>query len=419
MKDFGFKKLMIFFILSATVALAYQIPYLRYTFYDQMAAALGLNDTQMGVLATAVSLTSTLCYPIGGFFADRFSMKTLMCVTLGAFTVLSLAFAFTTDYVILVGIHVLFGFFGIATLWSAYLTGLRALGDEDSQSRLFGSSEATRGIVQTLTAFVFLGLMGAAAAPAAGFRTVLIAGAVITGIILVLAVIFLPKESDGGAGEAGEEKERFSIKDVLTDKGVWLTIWIVCCAYVVWTLGNGYLTTYTVRVLGVSESLASTLGIIRSYIIVFLAGFIGGWALDRFSYKGKGFFILFGASAAVAAGVIFTDRVAAVCIGLTIFLAFLANIMKSTYWSVMGQAGIPAGMTAMATGIISFIAFIPDFIVPTVCGVWLDAATRAGDVSAGFDKIFILLIVFAVIGMAGAAVFVRQTRRLRREHGEI
>ena len=32
MKNFGFRKLMIFIILSATVALAYQLPYLRFTF---------------------------------------------------------------------------------------------------------------------------------------------------------------------------------------------------------------------------------------------------------------------------------------------------------------------------------------------------------------------------------------------------
>lgn len=405
---------MIFIVLSGTVALAYQLPYLRYTFYDQMAAALQLNDTQMGVLATAVSLTSTICYPIGGFFADRFSTKKLICVTLAAFVALSIAFAFTTNYIALLIIHVLFGFFGIATLWSAYLVGLRSLGDEDSQSRLFGSSEATRGIIQTLTAFVFLGLMSAAASAAAGFKTVMFAGAAITGVFLVLAILFLPGESGEKAGQDGDSgAEKYTIKDVLTNKGVWIAIWVICCAYVAWTLGNGYLTTYTVRVLHVSETMASTLGIVRSYIIVFLAGFIGGWALDKFSYKGKGFFILFGAAAVTMTGVIFTSKVIPVCIGLTMLLAFLANIMKSTYWSVMGQAGIPVGMTAMATGIISFIAFIPDFIVPTVCGVWLDAATEAGDVGAGFTKIFIMLIVFAVAGLAGAALLTRQTRSMR------
>lgn len=420
MKNFGFKKLMVFIVLSAAVALAYQLPYLRYTFYDQMTAAFGLNDTQMGLMATAVSLTSTICYPIGGFFADRFSMKKLICISFAAFVVLSALFAFTTDFAFLMVIHILFGFFGIATLWSAYLAGLRGLGDEETQSRLFGSSEATRGIIQMLTAFVFLALMNAALTPVAGFRTVMIAGTAICAVFLVLAIIFLPEEKKerDASGESTEE-ERFSIKDVLMNKGVWLTIWVVCCAYMAWSLGNGYLTTYTVRVLGVSGSLASSLGIVRSYIIVFLAGFLGGWVLDKFSYKGKGFLVLFSIVIVTTAGIMLTNKVVPVCVGLTILLAFLANVMKSTYWSVMGQAGIPVGMTAMATGIISFIAFIPEFIAPTVCGIWLDAATAAGDVSVGFNKIFIMIIAFAVAGLLGAVMLTRQTRALRESGAKV
>lgn len=67
MKNFGFKKLMVFIILSTAVALCYQMPYLRFTFYDQMMLALKLNDVQMGVLASAIGTTCTICYPIGGF----------------------------------------------------------------------------------------------------------------------------------------------------------------------------------------------------------------------------------------------------------------------------------------------------------------------------------------------------------------
>lgn len=412
MKNFGFRKLMIFIILSAAVALAYQLPYMRYTFYDQMAAALQLNDTQMGLLATALTFTNTLCYPIGGFFAERFSMKKLICITLAAYAALTALFAFTTNFVVLMGIHVLYGFFGIATLWSAYLAGLRTLGDENSQSTIFGSSEATRGIIQTITAFVFLGIMNVAATLILGFKLVMLTGAAFTGVFLVLALIFLPGE---GIREESSGEEKYSLKDILKNKGVWLTIWVIMCAYVSWTLGNGYLTTYTVRVLGVSESVASTIGVIRSYVIVFLAGFIGGWVLDRFTYKGRGFLLLFASVIIVIAGVMLTSKVVPVCVGLTLVLAFLANVMKSTYWSIMGQAGIPARMTAVATGIISFIAFIPDFIVPTLCGSWLDAATAAGDVAMGFNKIFILLIAFSVVGLIGAVMLTKQTKLLEKQ----
>ena len=414
MKDFGFRKWMIFIILSATVAIAYQLPYLRYTFYDQMMAALQLNDVQMGVLASAVSIASTISYPIGGFLANRFSMRSLINLTLAAFVVLTVAFAFTTNYIFLIGIHVLYGFFGIATLWSAYLVGIRSLGDESVQSKLFGFSEATRGILQTLLGFAFLAIMGVAATPIIGFKTMLIVGAVVTGIFLVLGFIFLPKTEKEEKSEVAAE-DKVTILDVVKNPGVWITIIILICAYSCWSFGNGYLTTYTVRVGGLSESTASTLGMIRSYVIVFVAGFFGGWFLDRFTYKGKAFIGLFGLSAAGFVLIMFTAKALAISICLTLLLAFIANIMKATYWSVMGQAGIPAKMTALATGFISLIIFLPDAVLPTIIGTWLSNAEAAGNIAAGFDKIFIMLAVFAIVGIIGSLLLVKRTKSIEKK----
>ena len=367
----------------------------------------------MGLMATAVSLTSTLCYPIGGIFAEKFSCRNLIIISLAGLAACTVVYSMTTNFVVLMIVHILYGFFGIATLWSAYLTGIRSLGDEESQSTLFGSSEATRGIIQAVGGFLFLGIMGAAASAASGFRFVLLAGMVICVLFLILAFIFLPKGELNGEDIVNDSETSYTMLDALKCKGVWITIGLVACAFVSWTLGNGYLTTYTVRVLGVAESTASTLGIIRSYIIVFLAGFIGGWLLDKFTFKGKGFFVLFTAVIAATAAMMLTSKVVPVCIVITMILAFIANIMKSTYWSTMGQAGIPMKMTAVATGVVSFIAFIPDFIVPTVAGVWLDEATKAGNVAAGFHKIFILLFVFSAAGLVISVILTKQAKSIK------
>ena len=411
MKNFGSKKLMVFIILAASVALAYQLPYLRYTFYDQMMAAYNIGDVEIGLIATAVSLTNTICYPIGGWFASRFSMRSLLLVTLVSFVILSVAFAFTTDYFMLLGIHILFGFFGIATLWSAYLTGVRNLGDEASQSTLFGTNEATRGVIQTLCGFAFLAVFNIAATPLLGFRNVMLLGAAISGLFLVLAFIFLPKTPKEDT-TVSDDEEKFSVMDVLKNKGVWITILIVMCAYASWTLGNGYLTTYTVRGLGVDETLASSIGMVRTYVIVFVAGFIGGWVMDKFTFKGNAFLLLFGLTIALLAGIMLTDKVIPVCIGLTLVLAFIVNIMKCTYWSTMGQAGIPVKMTAMATGIISLIAFIPDFVLPPICGSLIESADAAGNIIEGFNAIFLICAAFSAVGLVAAYILKKQTKSL-------
>lgn len=404
-----FRKFMIFFILSGTVAIAYQIPYLRFTFYDQMMAALSLDDVQMGFLATALTLTSTICYPIGGYFAGRFSLKNLICITLAAHVVLTIAFGFTSNYYLLIAIQILYGFFGIATLWSAYLTGIRGLADEKSQGKIFGSSEATRGIVNTICGFIFLGIVNVAATPVLGWQGVMLVGAALCGVFLILALIFLPKKEEQ---KTEQKEEKVKVIDVLKNKGVWITILLIMCAYVSFSLSNNYLTTYSVRVLGIDEGTATIIGIVRSYIIVFLAGFIGGWLLDKFTYKGKGFFLGFSILIVLFAGVILTEKTMVLCLALTLCIAFIVSIFKSTYWSVMGQAGIPLKMTAAASGIISFIAYAPDFILPPICGTWIDNAAAAGNIASGFYNIFFVCIAFAVAGIVISLILVRQTKSL-------
>ena len=417
MKSLKKKDIMVFIILSATVALAYQLPYMKYTFYDQVKESLQLTDTQLGFLGSCLTFTNTLCYPIGGIFADKFSMKKLICITLAAFAILTFLLGFVTYYPVLIVIHVLYGFFGIATLWSAYLKGLRGLGDEKASSSIFGSSESTRGILQTITSFTFLGLMSIAATPVLGYRYIMTAGAGFTLVVLILAIIFLPSDKkQPKTDEKVEEKAKsqFSVGDVLKNPGVWLTIWVIMCAYVSWTIGNNYMTTYTTRVVGISAAQASTIGVFRSYVIVLCAGFIGGWMLDRFTYKGKGFMVFLSLTAIFVALVICTNKSVPLCVAMTLIVALFANVMKSTYWSIMGQAGIPLEMTGLATGIISFIAFIPDFIIPTVCGIWLDQAEQAGNVAAGFNKIFFLVIGFSVAGILGAFLLMKRTKSLEK-----
>ena len=411
MKNFGFRKLMIFIILSATVALVYQTPYLRYTFYDQMMAALQLNDTQMAFLASAMGFTTTLSYPFGGIFANRISMRNLVLITLGSFVCISLVHAFTTNYALLIAVYIASGFFSIATIWSAYLTGIRNLGDESIQGKLFGFSEATRGVVQTIMGFVFIGIFGACAIPSMGMKWAMIVSAIAYGLLFVLAFIFIPKGSAPNVKKDDviiqEDEKKYSYLDVIKNKGVWIVILLIFSAFMSWSVGNSYMTTYTVRVVGISESLASTIGIIRTYIVVTLAGFLGGWLLDKFTYKGKGFIALFCIVAALVMCVMLTNKIVPVCVALTLLFAFFVNVMKATYWSVMEQAGIPAKMMPLATAFISIIVFLPEPVVPMFAGPWLDAAAAAGNIALGFNKIFILLFVFSIIGVIASFLLMK------------
>ena len=403
----------IFILVSFVCAFAYYMPSLRYTFYDQMKAAFMLTDTQMGLIASSKALANTICYPISGYFASKFSTKKLFIVSLIGFLVLTGWYWLAQTYIEVMIIFALHSFFAIATFWSAYLNAVRSLGTEENQGKLFGSSEATRGIAQTISGFICLWIVGQVGNTLfTGFRGTLFFCMVAYVILLIAALFIMPKDTVSDKKELRKESSGLKgFVKAVKDPSIWIVTFVVMCAYVSWTVGNGYMTTYTVRVLNISQQMASSIGIVRSYIIVLVAGFLGGFVVDRFSYKGNAFIVLFALVAALTAGVIFTSFNVTLCVIITLVLALVVNIMKSTYWSTMGQAGISVKETAMATGVISFIAFIPDFIVGPICGSWLDAAEAAGNVAVGFNKIFVFLIIFSVLGIVSAVILLKRAKK--------
>ena len=416
------KNIVVFIVLAAAVALAYQLPYLRYNFYQQMMDGLQLTDGQIGLIGSAVNLVNTICYPIGGILADKFKTKTLIVLTFAAFTALSLWYAFAQGFVQLFIIHVLFGFFGIATLWSAYLTAVRGLADEKNQSKVFGWNEGTRGLIQFVVSLAIVALMGVAVNAAQGFTYVMLFAAGVCAVFLVLAIVFMDggKKGETKAVEAAEaaeavvEEKKYTIGDVIKNPGVWLTTFLIACAYIFWSVGNSYLSQYTVDVLGLDAGTASTIGTVRTYLIVAIAGLIGGVLLDKFPYKGRSFIVLLALDIIMVIGVMLTGSQLMLCVALTICISFIANIMKTTYWSTMGEAGIPAGMTALATGFISFLCFIPDWIYPALFGGWLEGARAGGTeaLAAVYTRIFIILIVFGIIGMVLSFVHWKRAQKL-------
>lgn len=229
----------------------------------------------------------------------------------------------------------------------------------------------------------------------------------------VLVLKILPEDSHEEALESASNVQKIRPLELLKNPGVWIVTLIVMSGLSLWILANTYLTTYSVRVLGISESTASMLGILRSYLIVFVAGFGGGWLMDRFRYKGKVLFLLFGFSALLIAFLWGDSSVVVLTLGITILLTLFINVIKSTYFSVLGQAGIPAVVTASATGVISFFAFIPESFIALIGGNWLKTAESAGNIGVAFDKIFLMMIAFALSGLLGALLlWVRSKKSL-------
>ena len=402
---------LVLLILSLIAGLMYLTPLLRFSFYDQMMEALNLTDIQIGTIGSVYAIFCIICYPISGILADKFSTKKLLIISTFAMSLITVWYCFLPGYISLIIIHALYGIFSIATFWSPYLKAVRQLGSESEQGRLYGISEGLRGIGQTVVATICLFVVASFASISIGFSILLIINAVVF-ILLMLAVMFIiPNDTVENNGEEKSEKSASVVGIIsksLTSSSTWICIFVIMSGYTLWCTANGYIGTYCTRVLGISANMSSTLSIIRSYVIVFLAGFTGGFIIDKFKTKGQGMMLVFLAA-----------TISAICIIVTIVLAYIVNVIKSTYWSILGDAGIPVESTGIATGIISLIALSPDMFVPIIISRFITYGENIGNIKLGFDLMLIWILVWSILGIVSGIILKRRKEKIMRENNEI
>ena len=305
---------LVLLILSLIAGLMYLTPLLRFSFYDQMMEALNLTDIQIGTIGSVYAIFCIICYPISGILADKFSTKKLLIISTFAMSLITVWYCFLPGYISLIIIHALYGIFSIATFWSPYLKAVRQLGSESEQGRLYGISEGLRGIGQTVVATICLFVVASFASISIGFSILLIINAVVF-ILLMLAVMFIiPNDTVENNGEEKSEKSASVVGIIsksLTSSSTWICIFVIMSGYTLWCTANGYIGTYCTRVLGISANMSSTLSIIRSYVIVFLAGFTGGFIIDKFKTKGQGMMLVFLAATISVSAILLTSKITA------------------------------------------------------------------------------------------------------------
>ena len=413
---------LVLLILSLIAGLMYLTPLLRFSFYDQMMEALNLTDIQIGTIGSVYAIFCIICYPISGILADKFSTKKLLIISTFAMSLITVWYCFLPGYISLIIIHALYGIFSIATFWSPYLKAVRQLGSESEQGRLYGISEGLRGIGQTVVATICLFVVASFASISIGFSILLIINAVVF-ILLMLAVMFIiPNDTVENNGEEKSEKSASVVGIIsksLTSSSTWICIFVIMSGYTLWCTANGYIGTYCTRVLGISANMSSTLSIIRSYVIVFLAGFTGGFIIDKFKTKGQGMMLVFLAATISVSAILLTSKITAICIIVTIVLAYIVNVIKSTYWSILGDAGIPVESIGIATGIISLIALSPDMFVPIIISRFITYGENIGNIKLGFDLMLIWILVWSILGIVSGIILKRRKEKIMRENNEI
>ena len=430
MKITGVKRWFVVVLCALMAGIMVYVPFLRYSYYDQMCVLFTQYkqivppetvNTFIGDFGMAFGIVSMLGYPFGGIFADRFNEKWLLIAGGCLMGLCSFWFGLVPGKISIIIIHLLYGVGTSFLIWSAYLKLTRKMGNAREQGRMFSTSEFVRGIFGMLIGFAGVGLLGGAVLPSGEispellgvqWRNLMFISGALFLLFSALVFFFIPSKVIGAEETQTQVQENFSIKNVLRVlkmPGTWLISALVFCCFSFTSARNGYLGAYTVNILGVSETTASTFAIIRNYIIAAAMTFAIGFISDKIGSKAKTLGIYLAVASVLCAALIFTKSSFILCLAVSFAFAIVYSGMRGIYFATLNEVGIPLSMTGIATGIISMLCYLPDVYFAKLAGSWLDTYGNQG-----YDFIWYWAIGCGILGIVTAVLTYRYSKKIRK-----
>lgn len=391
----------------------YFIPYVKYVFYDAQLAAMGINNTQSGLLLTMYTIGNMVLYIPGGYLADKVSTKKALIISLVATSVLTWVYAFSLNFVVSMIIWLGLSFSTAFVFWSALMKAVRIVGTEEEQGFMYGLYYACNGIAAALTSFISLYAYNTAGEDIkSGFvRGVNASGVVV--LIAAICLVFLMKEEAGKVTtESDDDKISLPmVGKVLKSPVVWILSIVILCGYGLKS-SVSYFNPYLTEVVGVSAVNSGIFSIINNYLLLLLAP-VGGILADKvFKSTCKWLSVSFVILAVLFGGVLLipSDISPMVASIYTLLPGAVTMMIYGVVFSSVSEAGISRTMTGTVIGISSIIGYLPDSIYSVLFGKWLD---NKG--AAGYTNIFIFLVASGILGAVLAFWIYRHGKRAQHD----
>lgn len=401
----------ILFIISAGAGMIYQLPYLRYSYYDAMIEAFAINNTQLGNIMSAFGLGAVFCYALGGIVADRIADKWIL--SLGQILTGAAGFLFATfpPYPVAMAISFYWAFSSCLIFWPSMINFVRSLGNASEQGKIYGLLEALRGIIATSLSLALVGLFNKAANAIGGLRAVIIAYAIISIVLGVITFFVVPYEKKqvnvDGSGKQVSILQTFL--SALKLKKTWqVTLIIFCTCFCYDCLG--YTTPYLSGVLGASTAFVAIIGTIRTWGLQVAGGLSAGAISGKFKSNLKTIILGF-AIIAIGFGVmIVLPPSPGILIPVTILVLLFGTaifINRGVYFATTSEIGVTAEQNAMVVAFASAIGFLPDAFIYTLIGWILDNYTGA----TGYKMVYGMAVAAAIIGLLVALFSLKENAK--------
>jgi nitrate/nitrite transporter NarK len=395
------------FLLMLTLVLAGEIAFLlpfnltRF-FRPSLLEAFNITNTQLGDVFAVYGVLAMIAYFPGGALADRFSARSLLTISL---LTTGMGGLYMATYPDLLGLAVLFGYWGITTIllfWAALIRATREWGGDDAQGRAFGILEGGRGVAAALLATAGVALFAmympddvmsvSNEGRRDALRQVILLYSGATMLTGVLTWLVIP-----AARHVGDTGRSIFIgaAAVLNRPLVWAQAAVIICAYCGYKGLDNY-SLYAVQVLGMNEVDGAKLATIGVYVRP-IAAVAAGLLADRWS-AARTLRLAFALSLVsyIVLALVSPNGGALFVIYGNLFVSFSAvYALRGVYFALLQENHVPPYLTGAVAGTVSFVGYTPEIFFGPITGRILDANPGA----VGFQHYFLFLTAVSAIGI--------------------
>lgn len=399
MKTSNWRKWLTLIICGVAGSIIYKLPYLRETYMIALQEATGSTKAQLGILMSAYGFVNFILYLPGGWAADKFSARKLMTFSLISTGITGFYYATFPSFIMLVLLHALWAVTTVFTFWAVCVRIIRELGDSSEQGRLYGYWYLGKGATSLIVGALSVPLFARFGEGIGGLRATIIFYSVLTLITGVICWFIIEDDTISG------EKSSFKFSDmaqVIKMPAIWIAGIVTFSMWSIY-IGFGMVTPYLSDIFHMSESNAAIASMFRAYLLFAIGGIAGGQLADRcksrtrfmiYAFLGMIIFTLVYIFLPGDVGLVGMALLNMVALGSFIYCA------NAVFFSIIDEINIPAKVTGTAAGLISLLTYFPEIYSYTWVGDMVDKNPGV----TGYQRVFIFMLVFAVIGLAAAFV---------------
>lgn len=407
---FDNKTLLRFFLVVSNSQLIYAFTNLKSVLYGPFIEALGVTNTQFGVLMGFIGFITVFGGAAIGWLQDRFAIRKVLAVNSFMYGGWALVMTLWPEcpYILKCLFFISFGFNGDAMYWATVLKSVRIMAKEDKQATAFGLMESLRALLSFIMASIVVAMYAFLGSTLFGMKVVMGFTSIVT-IISGLTVWFFipelkPTEEDRKLKEeqkkAGKTQNAFGgFMKALKMPGVWMTGGAAMCVYASFCAVSTYFVPYMQNVYLLPAALLGVFGIINGSFTRVIAGGMAGIIADwKFKSSAHMMRVCYAVLAVLMIVVLLLPKNPNMVIPAMICLLAISvfcGLVRSVYYAPIGEMGIPGEMSAAAMAVASCIGYSPSFWAFPLYGALIDNFKP----ETAYTMIFGVLLVMSVAGV--------------------